>query len=215
MSSTDNQTEYWNAVAWSKTCTLPFDGERFAALVSADQRVLDYGCGYGRLSAELRSRGFRNVVGVDPARQMIERGRRERPDLDLRVLCESGLDDEAGTFDAVLLFGVLTTIPTDDGQRACVREANRLLRPGGVLYLSDFSLNDDDRNRERYEQFVGEFGTYGVFRHAEGVVLRHHDRRWIESLVRDFETLGFFEINVITMNGNPAKAFQYLGRKTG
>lgn len=37
--------------------------------------------------------------------------------------------------DAVLLFTVLTCVPTDDGQQAIVREAGRVLRPGGLLYI--------------------------------------------------------------------------------
>ena len=47
-------------------------------------KILDYGCGYGRLAAELREAGFRNVTGIDPASAMIARGRELFADLDLR-----------------------------------------------------------------------------------------------------------------------------------
>ena len=65
----------------------------------------------------------------------------------------------------------------------------------------------------RYKEGAKEFGTYGVFRLAEGTILRHHRMSWVKSLTSDFETIDMVRIDVETMNENPAKAFQYLGRK--
>ena len=111
------------------------------------------------------------------------------------------------------MFSVLTCVPTDDGQRAIVSEAERVLRPGGLLYLSDLWLQTDERNRERYTRDERKYGTYGVFDLPEGVTVRHHDPRWIEELTRDFDELALDPIDVQTMNGNPAKAFQWFGLK--
>jgi hypothetical protein len=41
--------------------------------------------------------------------------------------------------------------------------------------------------------------------------VRHHDPKWIESLTSDFTTVALDELEVVTMNGNPAKAFQWFG----
>jgi hypothetical protein len=38
-------------------------------------------------------------------------------------------------------------------------------------------------------------------------------RAWVEEPVSGFVPLDFVEIDVTTMNGNPAKAFQYWGAK--
>ena len=57
------------------------------------------------------------------------------------------------------------------------------------------------------------YGTYGVFDLPEGVTVRHHDPRWIAALTTQFETVGLDDIEVVTMNGNPAKAFQWFGLK--
>jgi hypothetical protein len=46
------------------------------------------------------------------------------------------------------------------------------------------------------------------------VTVRHHDRAWIETLTKDYELLELEEIPVKTMNGHPASAFQWYGRKT-
>jgi SAM-dependent methyltransferase len=113
----------------------------------------------------------------------------------------------------VLLFAVLTCIPNDNDQQVLVTEVERVLRPGGLLYISDLLVNDDLRNRERYEQFAERFKCYGVFELPEGVVVRHHRKEWIEQLLGSFEQLEHEPFTVTTMNGNTSSAFQYLGRK--
>jgi hypothetical protein len=57
------------------------------------------------------------------------------------------------------------------------------------------------------------YGIYGVFDLPEGVTVRHHDPLWIEELTRDFARIGLDSVDVMTMNGNFAKAFQYFGVK--
>ena len=54
---------------------------------------------------------------------------------------------------------------------------------------------------------------YGVFDLKEGVTVRHHDRSWIETLTQGYQLLALEEIAVQTMNGHPATAFQWIGRK--
>ena len=213
MNLIDNQVEYWDSVAGEKTFRHPLNGKLFREHVSFEHRILDYGCGYGRVCEELRERGFRNVVGVDPSPRMIERGRRENPRVRLCLLPKAALPFRNESFDATLLFAVLTCVPTDEGQRRIIGDIERVLRPGGLLYISDVPLQRDERNRRRYREHAGRFGTYGTFRLPEGVVLRHQDLQTIESLTSGFETITMEEIDVTTMNDNPAKAFQYFGRK--
>src|ERR1051326_4217048 len=91
----------------------------------------------------------------------------------------SGIDH---SFHAVLLFTVLTCIPEDDGQRALLAEIRRVLRPGGLLYISDLLINSDARNVERYQGHAEEYGMYGVFELPQGAVVRHHQEEWIKQL---------------------------------
>ena len=61
MADINNQNEYWDGVAWEKTFSIPLDMARVKSLVSTEQRILDYGCGYGRICCELWDQGFHNV----------------------------------------------------------------------------------------------------------------------------------------------------------
>jgi ubiquinone/menaquinone biosynthesis C-methylase UbiE len=76
------------------------------------------------------------------------------------------------------LFAVLTYIPSDDDQRVLLAEVRRVLRPEGILYISDLLINTDLRNLERYERDADQFGVYGVFELPEGVIVRHHREEW-------------------------------------
>ena len=76
-----------------------------ADLVAAfdPSRVLDAGCGTGRVAAELARRGI-EVVGVDADPDMIERARRRAPQLEW-VLADLATLDLGRTFDVVVLAG--------------------------------------------------------------------------------------------------------------
>jgi SAM-dependent methyltransferase len=209
----NNQRQYWDSVAWEKSFTHPLNLDVLRNTMPADGRILDYGCGYGRTVNELLDHGYPNVVGIDSSPLMIERGRRMYPHLNLQVLPDSGLTYEDQSFDAILLFAVLTCIPTNEGQQKLLKNLTRLLRPRGLLYISDYCLQEDERNRQRYEKFADEFGVHGIFRLPEGAILRHHSSEWIEALTSEFKFIHLSQITVATMNESLAKGFQYVGEK--
>jgi SAM-dependent methyltransferase len=210
MGNLDAQLDYWNGSGTTKTFGHPLDLPWLDQLdPGAD--ILDVGCGYGRLAGELSGAGFANVVGVDFAPALIDRARAENPGNRFEVQVDPRvLPFPDRSFDAALLFAVLTCIPGDDAQRVCIAEIHRVLRPGGLLYVSDLCLQDDARNLARYEQFAEQFGTYGVFETTDGAVCRHHRLSWLRDLLGDFEPLETRETPVATMNGNPALATQLL-----
>jgi ubiquinone/menaquinone biosynthesis C-methylase UbiE len=212
LTNINNQFDYWNKVAREKEFTHPINMSLLQTHLSLNSKILDYGCGYGRICHELAEAGYTHIVGIDSSTEMIQRGHEQYPDLSLEVLPNSGLDYPDNCFDAVLLIAVLTCIPTDAGQQSLLNELKRILRPNGLIYISDYVLQDDARNEKRYQQYEEEFETYGVFRLPEGTVVRHHSTAWIHTLTSSFETLDLVYPDVVTMNGHKAKAFQYLGR---
>lgn len=209
----DSQTAYWNKVAEEKTFTHALDAEKFNRIVSLDADVLDFGCGYGRISNTLYEHGYRNVIGLDLSGKMIARGRAIYPHLHLKTATPERWPGLAESFDAVILFAVLTCIPTNKGQEVLLNQIGHVLRPGGILYISDYWLQTDDRNRHRYQVFEEKYGVYGVFELPDGAVFRHHDRPWLQSLLCHFDTLYQDDMTVTTMNGNQSQGFQYFGKK--
>lgn len=213
MQPIDNQIVYWDQAASEKIFTHPLDELRFKSFVSHDARILDFGCGYGRTCHALFDMGFKNISGVDSSGMMIKRGRETYPDLDLRVLTHGDIFHEKEAFDVIILFAVLTCIPRDDAQKKLLHELYSLLRPGGIIYISDYWLQNDDRNLKRYAAYQEKYGCYGVFELPEGAVVRHHAKVWMASLLENFTLLEHHDIDVVTMNGNTSSGFQYFGRK--
>jgi SAM-dependent methyltransferase len=98
--------------------------EALAAIAEArPSRVLDAGCGDGRLTREIAAP---RVVGVDAAAAMVERARERGVDARLARIEELPFPD--GAFDVVVCNWVLYHLPDVE---AGVRELVRVLRPGG------------------------------------------------------------------------------------
>ncbi len=208
------QVSYWNRVAHEKCFSHPLCLEWLARYSDQKARILDYGCGYGRTLGELSKAGYVSAVGSDFSAAMLGRARREVPHSMLVRTDGLALPIKSKSIDAVLLFAVLTCIPDDNDQRVLLKEVERVLRPGGLLYISDLLVNSDLRNRERYEQYAERYQCYGVFELPEGVVVRHHESQWIAEITDPFQRLEYEPFHVTTMNGNVSAAFQYLGRKS-
>jgi len=77
--------------------------------------ILDVGCGTGRYSLTLASRGIRHARGVDFAQNMIDEANRRAKELNLDAICRFEKDDFIcmdlnETFDHVFAMGVLDYI---------------------------------------------------------------------------------------------------------
>lgn len=111
-------------------------------LLPPPARVLDAGCGTGRVAARLADLGH-DVVGCDPDAAMVEVARRDRPDLPWLVADLADLTPEAagGRFDGVLLAGNVVPFLGPSLPGAAQRCA-QLLRPGGLV-VAGFGLDAD------------------------------------------------------------------------
>lgn len=207
------QNAYWNKAAETKEFTTLFQLETFEQYVKKEEKILDVGCGYGRVMELLYRAGYHTMTGMDFSKNMIERGRKQFPYLTFEVQSEGRIDAPDGSFDAVILAAVLTCIADNKEQEKLLKEIKRILKPGGIIYINDFLLNDDERNIKRYEEFQEKYGVYGVFELPEGAVLRHHDIKRVQESLKGFAPLVLEKIDYVTMNGHHSKGYYYIGRR--
>lgn len=132
-------------------------------LPAADQRlrVLDLGTGNGLIPLMLVDRmpGV-EVVGTDLAKHMLAVAERRRADsphrdrLRFEIADVKALPFDDGAFDVVMSNTILHHIPEP---RAFLREAWRVLRPGGVLLIRDlFRPADDDAVEQLVQTHAGD-----------------------------------------------------------
>ncbi len=210
MESPEDQQHYWDRKATNTTFTTPLDLDTFKTHISQQATILDLGCGYGRIMDQLCRQGFTNIAGVDFSRQMLKLGKASFPDLDF-AQAGLALPFRNNSFDAVVLMAVLTCIPDGNHQKRLMGEINRVLKENGVVYITDFMINTDQRNQERYARCNR--GSYGVFELEDGAVLRHHSRDHLVQLTTAFEELVYEKTVFTTMHQHRSNGFYYIGKK--
>jgi SAM-dependent methyltransferase len=102
-------------------------------------RILEAGCGMGRWVIHLNRLGH-EVVGIDYSESAIRSiGEYDKAlRIDLGDVMELPYDDDS--FDAYLSFGVIEHV--DENRDRILKEAHRILRPGGVIIVSVPLLNN-------------------------------------------------------------------------
>jgi SAM-dependent methyltransferase len=131
----DVEREYWAQAEGLK------DEERrlIAQYLDPERSTLDAGTGGGRIPRALAARGFRDVTGFDFAPELIAAARtaNSKGEATFDVADATALPYDDQRFDqALYLQQMICTIDDPAGRDAALREAARVLRPGGRALFS-------------------------------------------------------------------------------
>ncbi len=121
------------------------------AIVAPGSRILDAGCGPGRVAAALAARGH-HVVGVDADPVLIEAARADHPTLtwvvgdltDIDLADVSAGTQQAEPFDAVVVAGNVMVYVAPGTEGDVLRRLAALVKPDGPVVVG-FTLTRDYR----------------------------------------------------------------------
>jgi SAM-dependent methyltransferase len=132
-----------------------------AALVPPGSRVLDAGCGTGRVGIELARRGY-EVVGVDSDASMLDVARAAAPELRWELQDLASYEGD-GSYDLVVAAGnVMIFLEPGTGPEV-VRRLACALRPEGLLVSG---WRTDELAVGEYDRWCSAAGLEPVVRHA-------------------------------------------------
>ncbi|MFZ2103687.1 MAG: methyltransferase domain-containing protein [Oricola sp.] len=137
------ESGYYNFGYWAKGART--QGEACEALVDElsaglpdKGRILDVACGLGASTRRLGEKhGPANITGINISAKQIADARQRAPSSEFAVMDATRLDFPDNHFDAVVCVEAAFHFDT---RAAFLAEALRVLKPGGVLVLSDILL---------------------------------------------------------------------------
>lgn len=198
----ETQQNSWNKVASEISFSLEPDFNKLASLVTKDAKILDYGCGYGRVTNELHARGYDSLTGVDTSIKMVGRGLKQYPSLDLHHIESHEIPTELGKFDAILFCAVLTCIPIKEHRTKIIEAVYESLNEGGVIYCVEFHKSD-----------VINYSPFGTFKTKFNVEMKHFLPTEISEELSIFKKISQFVADATTITGAKTSAIHHFGKK--
>ncbi|MBC7085501.1 MAG: class I SAM-dependent methyltransferase [Methanomethylovorans sp.] len=192
-------------------------------------RVLDIGCACGEVCSQLASAGF-DVIGVDVNQEALKHAflsSKEQLYVKSPYYLKADAEDlpfANQTFDIAIMQAFLTTIPTKDSRTKIMREAWRVLKQGGYLYLADFGQTWHSKiYRERYINDLSitkEEGSIIAYDQETGetAYIAHHftEKELVFLLVENGFEIEFFSSEEFrTRTANMVNGYIFVGKKVG
>lgn len=137
----------------SRVATWP-EMDRIRELVKQGDRVLDLGCGNGRAYQLFKGMAI-EYEGLDASANLIAHAKENVNDLlaTFTVGSMTTLPYESGSFDLVLMIASFHHLPSAKYRLDAMREAQRVLKPGGVLFMTNWDRWKPEYAAEHLKSF--------------------------------------------------------------
>jgi ubiquinone/menaquinone biosynthesis C-methylase UbiE len=151
-----------SAASWSDLWAIEMEIREIVSRLSDGDRVLDIGCANGYSTVRFALQKRIQIRGIDYIPEMIAQARSRLDGMadQLRGTIEFGvgdimaLDEPSGEYDKVIVIRVIINLSNWERQLKGLRESTRVLKPGGLLLLSEATR----QGWQRLNQFRGEWG---------------------------------------------------------
>jgi ubiquinone/menaquinone biosynthesis C-methylase UbiE len=114
-----------------------------AEYVKDGDKVLDLGCGNGRMIELFQGKNI-EYIGIDNSQKLIEIARQKYPNGNFQTFNGLKIPYPDNYFNAIFCIAVLHHIPGSELRQEFLKEAKRVLKPGGRLILGTWYLWQKD-----------------------------------------------------------------------
>lgn len=111
--------------------------EKVNIYVKNGDRVLDWGCGHGRLLLVLKNKKIK-YIGTDFSSKILKIAKRNFPEYEFRLLDELSLPFSDDFFNVICCIAAFHHIPSYELRIKLLKEFNRTLKKGGFLILTSW-----------------------------------------------------------------------------
>jgi ubiquinone/menaquinone biosynthesis C-methylase UbiE len=107
---------------------------KFSSYLPKGARVLDAGCGSGRDSGILKTKGF-NVTGLDISKGLLEVARKDYPEISFIYGDLLKLPFPQNSFDGICAQASLVHLETIEDTQTAIKEFHKVLKNGGIVQI--------------------------------------------------------------------------------
>lgn len=132
------------------------DLEVFLPYIKKGDKVLDLGCGNGRLIDLLKDKKIK-YLGVDNSRGLIKQAKEYHSKEKFKVKNALNLNYK-NEFDVIISSAVFNHMPDSNSRRQFLQNIYRALKPGGYFLMNNWNMWNSTR-KKGYENFIKEKET--------------------------------------------------------
>jgi len=139
-----------------------YDLKSFDKYIEPNIRVLDLGCGTGRLyQIFAKFQDSIDYVGLDQSAGQLAQSKKEFPNNKYVQAEMTQLPFEDASFDLIFCIATLHHLPDEETRRHALSEMKRILQPGGRVFMTNWNLYSDSAQKTvekgKWQQNEGEF----------------------------------------------------------
>lgn len=151
----------------------------FEHITADNASILDIACGPGNITKYLLDRKPKyNILGIDLSSEMLSLARTNNPNAKFELMDCRDIDQIDQKFDGITC-GFCLPYLTKEETTDLITNTAKLLKPGGVFYLS--TMEEDEENKSRYQ----------VASTGDQVFVHYHQEAYLSNALREsgFEIL--------------------------
>lgn len=182
-----------------------FPGQELLSLLELKSKILDVGCGSGKVSEYLQAKDY-NITGIDINKKALEENKKRNSNITyLEADITKKLQFDDSSFDAITVPYVFVSIIDKDEATKAADELIRVLKVGGVLWLCEATYSKDYEDRYKIGKELTGLENVAATLYSDGPkkgkiqrFIRHYSNEEIDELFQSLKRLSGKQFGIVS-----------------